>query len=329
MNNNCIVKSKSSLALTRRHFVVSGLAAGAVVSGSRFTGARLVGAQATPEVTAETDYLVNAADFVAAANWDAQQEVVLELNEFSFTPSDLTFEVGTPYVLTIRNAGKEKHYFTAHEFYRAIATRKAETTQSEVKVPYFTAIEVYPGQEAELLFIPVMPGTYEFICEIEGHADKGMRGTIAVTGETMTDPAPVLAPVTGGGWVQDSADRVAAADWEAMETVTVELGDYFFKPNVISLLVDQPYKIEIKNGGVEKHEFTAGAFYLSAALSKVEDDSGEYKGPLINEVEVFAGQQTDLYLIPTVEGVFDLVCEIEGHLEKGMFGKIIVKSGSE
>jgi len=315
-------------SLTRRRFFVSGIAAGVAVGGSRFTGARMVAAQATPEVTAETEYLVNAADFVAAADWDAQKELVVELDEFSFTPSDLTLEVGTPYVMTIRNVGAEKHYFTAHEFYRAIATRKAETAQSEVKVPYFTAIEVYPGQEAEFFFIPVMAGTYEFFCEIKGHADKGMRGTITVTGETMTDPAPVLAPVTGGGWVQDGANRVAEADWEAMETVTVELGDYFFKPNVISLMVDQPYKIEIKNGGVEKHEFTAGAFYLSAALRKAQDATGEYNGPHITEVEVFAGQQTDLYLIPTVAGVFDLVCEIEGHLEKGMFGKIVVKSGS-
>jgi uncharacterized cupredoxin-like copper-binding protein len=94
------------------------------------------------------------------------------------------------------------------------------------------------------------------------------------------------------------------------------------------LQVDRPYKIELKNGGLEKHEFTAGEFYLSAALSKVQDASGEYKGPHLLEVEVFAGQQTDLYLIPTVAGVFDLVCEIEGHLEKGMFGKIVVESSS-
>lgn len=328
MDTGSIVPSLISPALTRRRLLLSSLAVGAAVGGARLTGARLVAAQATPEGTAEGEYVVNAADVVAAANWDERQDVVVELNEFSFTPSDLTFEVGTPYVLTIRNVGKEKHYFTAHEFYRAIATRKAETAQSEVKVPYFTAIEVYPGQEAELFFIPVMTGTYELFCEIEGHADAGMRGTIAVTGETMTEPAPVLAPVAEGGWVQDGADRVTAADWAAMETVTVELGDYFFKPNVITLQVDRPYKIEIKNGGVEKHEFTASAFYLSAALRKVQDASGEYKGPHLGEVEVFAGQQTDLYLIPTVAGVFDLVCEIEGHLEKGMFGKIVVESGS-
>lgn len=324
MDNANLNQTLLSPYFTRRRLLLSGAAVGAAFAGVRLTGLRLVAAQDAPD----EEYLANAPDFVDAADWDTKQSVSIELNEFSFTPAALTFEAGTPYVLTIRNTGKEKHYFTAHEFYRAIATRKAETPESEIKAPFFTAIEIFPGKEAELLFIPVTPGDYEFICEIEGHADAGMRGTITVTGETMTEPAPVMAKVSEGAWVLDGADRVKAADWEAMETVTVDLGDYFFKPNVITLQVDKPYKIELKNGGVEKHEFTAGEFYRSVALRKVQDASGEYKGPYLREVEVFAGQQTDLYLIPTVAGVFDLVCEIKGHLEKGMFGKIIVESGS-
>ena len=92
---------------------------------------------------------------------------------------------------------------------------------------------------------------------------------------------------------------MASADWDAMETVSVELGEYFFEPNVITLQVDQPYKLELKNAGELKHEFTADAFYRSVAFRKAQDTSGEYKGPHPSEIEVFAGQQTDLYLIPT------------------------------
>jgi uncharacterized cupredoxin-like copper-binding protein len=297
---------------------------GALATVPAATGAT----QATPETTAEEEYLVNAADFVAAANWDEQQEVVVELSEFSFTPSDLTFQAGLPYVLTIRNGGKEKHYFTAHAFYRAIATRKAESDQSEVKVPYFTAIEVFPGKEVELYFVPVLPGTYELFCEIEGHAEAGMRGTITVTGEPPSEPAPVVAKVAEGDWVRDATERVGAATWDEMETVTIELGEFFFKPSEITLQIDRPYKLEIKNGGAEKHEFTADAFYRSVAFRKAQDASGEYKGPYPKEIEVFAGQQTDLYLIPTQVGEYELVCEIEGHKEAGMVGTIVVVSGS-
>ncbi len=281
---------------------------------------------ATPAAMAAEEYVANAAEFVEAANWEEMQELTVELNEFAFTPSDLTFEAGVPYELTLRNTGQEKHYFTAHEFYRAIATRKAETEQSEVKVPYFTAIEVYPGEEVEFYFIPVLPGTFELFCEIEGHADAGMHGTVTVTGEIPTSPAPVMASVAEGDWVQDAPDRVASADWDAMETVSVELGEYYFAPEAITLQVGQPYKLELKNAGEIKHEFTADAFYRSVAFRKAQDAAGEYKGPYPSEIEVFAGQQTDLYLIPTEAGEYELVCEIEGHLEAGMAGKIMVVS---
>ena len=113
-----------------------------------------------------------------------------------------------------------------------------------------------------------------------------------------------------------------------METVSVELGEFFFEPNLITLQVDQPYTLEIKNAGAEKHEFTADAFYRSVALRKAQDASGEYKGPYPSEIEIFAGQQTDLYLIPTQVGEYELVCEIEGHKEAGMVGTIKVVSGS-
>ena len=147
-----------------------------------------------------------------------------------------------------------------------------------------------------------------------------MVGTITVTGETPTAPVPVMAPVAEGDWVQDGADRVASADWDAMETVSVELGEFFFEPNELTLQVDQPYKLELKNAGAEKHEFTADAFYGTVAFRKAQDTSGEYKGPRPSEIEVFAGQQTDLYLIPTQVGEYELVCEIEGHKEAGMVG---------
>jgi uncharacterized cupredoxin-like copper-binding protein len=289
---------------------------------------RAVAQEATPAAMAAEEYVANAADFVEAANWEEMQEVTVELDEFSFTPSELTFEAGVPYELKLRNVGQEKHYFTAHEFYRAIATRKAESVQSEVKVPYFTALEVYPGQEIELYFVPVLPGTFELFCEIEGHADAGMRGTITVTGEIPTAPAPVLAAVAEGDWVQDGTERVASADWEAMETVSIELGEYFFEPDVITLQVDQPYKLELKNGGQLKHEFTASSFYRSVAFRKAQDAAGEYKAPHLSEIEVFAGQQTDLYLIPAEVGEYELVCEIEGHKEAGMVGTIVVVSGN-
>jgi uncharacterized cupredoxin-like copper-binding protein len=120
---------------------------------------------------------------------------------------------------------------------------------------------------------------------------------------------------------------VAAADWDTKETVTIDLAEMSFTPRDTVLKVGQPYVIEVVNKGTEKHEFTAEEFFKTIAFRKAEDASGEFKGPAPLEVEVFAGQSMELFLIPTEAGVYDLVCLIEGHFEQGMFGTIAVEAG--
>ncbi len=283
-------------------------------------------AAVTPAPDAET-YVANAAEFVAAADWDAKETITIELAEMSFTPKDIVLEAGLPYVLEIVNVGTEKHEFAAEDFMRTVATRKAETGESEVKVPFFTEIEVFAGKTAELFLIPLIPGEYELLCEIEGHFEQGMFGTITVTGETPASPALELAEVDAGPWVTDGAEQVAAADWDTKETLTIDLAEMSFTPKDTVLTLGQPYVLEVVNKGTEKHEFTAEDFFKKIAFRKAEDASGEFKGPAPLEVEVFAGESIELFLIPTEAGVFDLKCLIEGHFEQGMFGTITVEAG--
>jgi uncharacterized cupredoxin-like copper-binding protein len=288
-------------------------------------------APATPPpasgVPGAEQYVANSADFVAAADWDAKKTITIELTEMSFTPKDITLEASQPYILEVVNKGTEKHEFTAEEFMRTVATRKAETAESEVKAPFFTEIEVFAGKTAELFLIPLIPGTYELVCNIEGHFEKGMFGTITVTGQTPASPALQLADVAAGAWVADGSALVAAADWDTRKDVTIELAEMSFTPKDTILTVGQPYVITVINKGTEKHEFTAEDFFKSVAFRKAEDASGEFKAPAPLEVEVFDGKTIELFLIPTEAGTYDLVCLIEGHFEKGMFGTITVVPG--
>ncbi len=276
------------------------------------------------EAPAPAMYVANAADFVAAADWDLKQTITIELTEFAFTPKDLVLEAGQPYVLEVVNSGDVKHEFTAEDFFRTVATRKAETAESEVKVPFFTEVEVFAGRTVEIFLIPLIPGTYDLVCEIEGHYEAGMFGTITVTGETPATPVVELADVSTGPWLQDGPALVQAADWDAAETPTIELSEFAFAPSEISLTAGQPYVITVLNVGDVKHEFTAEDFFGTVAFRKAEDASGEFKAPAPREVEVFAGAEIELYLIPMEPGTYELVCEIEGHYEAGMFGTITV-----
>ena len=126
-------------------------------------------------------YVRDAAERVKTADWSKMETMTVTMTDYAFNPAAVVFRQGVPYKLVIENKGTQKHYFTAENFFRAIATRKLQSnTDGEVKAPYFSAIEVYPGRSLDLYFIPVKTGIYPLICTIEGHVDKGMKGEIHI-----------------------------------------------------------------------------------------------------------------------------------------------------
>ena len=126
-------------------------------------------------------YVCDADKRVKAADWSKMETISVGLAEYAFSPSELAFTAGTPYKLQIKNKGTMKHYFVSEKFFRAIATRKLQSNaDGEIKAPYFTAIEVFPGRSLDLYFIPVIKGSYQLLCTIEGHAEKGMVGQIKI-----------------------------------------------------------------------------------------------------------------------------------------------------
>ena len=287
-----------------------------------------------PAVFADDAYLSNSGDYIDAAKdtWDAKARTVkIELKEMSFTPKNLNLEAGKPYVIELVNSGKVKHEFTASKFFRSAAIRKIETNASEVKAPFFTEIEVLAGKTVKLFVIPVTTGSFETLCEIPGHLEAGMKGTISVKGTKPAAPAEKLGSVKTGVWLQNGADLVkaASATWDAKASkVQIEAGEngakMFFKPDNIVLKVGVPAQIKLVNSGKVKHEYTSASFFPTMAFRKAEDAFGEYKSPLLKEAEVKAGQSLELFVIPTKVGKFKIVCLIPGHEKAGMFGTITV-----
>ncbi|ESA38401.1 copper-binding protein [Leptolyngbya sp. Heron Island J] len=96
-----------------------------------------------------------------------------------FEPDNLTFEAGKRYKLLLDNPSPVKHYFTAKDFADVIWTQKVEAGNVEVKGAIHE-LELKPGAEAEWVFVPQKPGTYELHCSIAGHAEAGMVGELTV-----------------------------------------------------------------------------------------------------------------------------------------------------
>ena len=289
---------------------------------------------AAPAVFAEDAYLKNAGEYIDAAKetWDAKAATVrVELKEMSFTPKDLTLAAGKPYVIELVNNGNKKHEFAASKFFRSAAVRKVDTPSSEVKAAFFTEIEVLAGKTVKLFVIPVTPGSFEMLCEMVGHREAGMEGTITVTGAKPATPVEVLGSMKGGPWLQEGPALVKAAleTWGAKAVkVKIEAGEngakMFFKPTNLVLKAGTPYEIELVNTGKEKHEYAAEKLFPTMALRKAQDAFGEYTVVLLKEAEVKPGQKLELFVIPTKPGTFKIVCAIPGHEKAGMVGTVTV-----
>ena len=100
--------------------------------------------------------------------------------------------------------------------------------------------------------------------------------------------------------------------------------EFAISPKTWNLETGKLYKVTLVNEGKVKHEWVAPEFTLTIWTRKVEVGGVEVKG-VINEIELAAGTKADWYFVPVRTGEFEMVCEIEGHKEAGMFGKIIVK----
>ncbi|MBF0134770.1 MAG: cupredoxin domain-containing protein [Magnetococcales bacterium] len=133
------------------------------------------------DVLAAEDYVVNSAEIVKAADWKAIEKVTVTMDEYSYSPKQLTFKEGKTYQLILKNAGEKKHYFTAPEFYKSIATRKVQSDKDgEIKVPYLLAVELMVGGQLDIYFVAVKKGSYPVFCTIDDHQKQGMEGRITI-----------------------------------------------------------------------------------------------------------------------------------------------------
>ena len=90
----------------------------------------------------------------------------VEAKEYSFAPSTLSAPSGAV-TFSVTNIGNENHEFevmTGDQSLAKIAPFSRGTTQN--------------------LTVALEPGTYTFVCRLNGHDQLGMKGTLSVTGSS-------------------------------------------------------------------------------------------------------------------------------------------------
>jgi|DewCreStandDraft_2_1066082.scaffolds.fasta_scaffold01020_24 uncharacterized cupredoxin-like copper-binding protein len=126
------------------------------------------------------------------------------------------------------------------------------------------------------------------------------------------------------------------------QKVTLELGEYYFRPKQITLTAGVPAEITLVNRGKVTHEFMVYAppkpgmgrdelhewaeeqSYFKTLMTKVETEGAEVEGMII-EVEVKAGRKAEVKFTPQKRGTFEVGCLLPDHYEQGMKGTMVVK----
>jgi plastocyanin len=105
-------------------------------------------------------------EVTATVDADQVQRVTVRTHSFYFDPNRIVVRRGIPVELTVRNGA----LLVPHDF---------SCTAGEAGVDVDARVGMFHGSKS-VRFTPAKAGTYEFLCDVDGHARKGMRGTLVV-----------------------------------------------------------------------------------------------------------------------------------------------------
>jgi uncharacterized cupredoxin-like copper-binding protein len=116
-------------------------------------------------------------------------------------------------------------------------------------------------------------------------------------------------------------------------TVEIEMRDFAFSPETLTLRAGETVTFAFKNVGKLEHEFMAGndpaigkgylKDWLAGAQIRVSSDHG--MGHTGEGVRVAPNTTTTLTIVvPSQGGVFEFGCFVSGHYESGMRGRLVV-----
>ncbi|MBK9926343.1 MAG: cupredoxin domain-containing protein [Anaerolineales bacterium] len=107
-------------------------------------------------------------------------------------------------------------------------------------------------------------------------------------------------------------------------TINVTMTDFHFEPGEFIVPAGQEITVNATNNGAVKHELVIFNLGTDAGTKFGDEDEGN----IYWEVEVESGDSiAQTFTAPTEPGEYYVTCGVEGHLEAGMSGKLIVVAG--
>jgi len=102
--------------------------------------------------------------------------------------------------------------------------------------------------------------------------------------------------------------------------LSVEMNEFSFTPKEMTVFAGKETTLELKNSGSIEHAFT---ILKKGVEAKTPFDREQQAGDILVEFKLGAGKETTKTFTLPEPGEYTLVCEILGHMEAGMAGKLI------
>jgi uncharacterized cupredoxin-like copper-binding protein len=249
--------------------IVSDDAAAAPAGAATPAGAPEEASQATP------------AEQGAAA---AAQTVDIAAYDIYFEPQEVTIPANTDVTVNLPNDGVAPHNFSIDELGIDIDLPAGETQEIVINAP---------------------AGEYEYYCNVPGHKEAGMVGTLIVSEDAATGAtqAQTAATPAAAGATPASGGEGQAAGAEASEAVEVVSHDIYFEPAELTIAADTDVTVSLPNEGVTPHNFSIDELGIS--------------------VDIAPGA-TEETVINAPAGTYEYYCNVPGHKQAGMVGTLTV-----
>ncbi len=112
-------------------------------------------------------------------------EITIDMNEFLYTPAEITIPVNQPVVLTLINSGAQEHDFVVETIPVTNVQAQHESSgqhhMTGNAAEYDLHVSVGANGTNTLSFIATQAGTYKIFCSVQGHEVAGMVGELVVT----------------------------------------------------------------------------------------------------------------------------------------------------
>lgn len=165
------------------------------------------------------------------------------------------------------------------------------------------SVDIAPGETAEAT-INAAPGTYEFYCNVPGHKEAGMVGTLVVREMSAEEQAADTANEDAATDEQAATDEAAGDVPAEAAAQTVTSFDIYFEPKEVTIPANTDVTFTLPNDGVTVHNFSIDALGVS-----VDQPPGETQTAVIN----------------AAPGSYEYYCNVPGHKEAGMVGTLVVE----